>query len=110
MSAANTPVLRDVVCIGGGHGHAFVLKSFGMKPIPGVRLTLITRDVMTPYSGMLPLHVAGYYEHGECHIDLCVLARFANATFVHAEAIRVDSENKLVYLDSDHPPGRYIVE
>ena len=59
-----------------------------MRPVPGVKITLITRDVVTPYSGMLPGYVAGQYTKEECHIDLVRLARFANATLVHAEASR----------------------
>ena len=70
-------VIRDLVLIGGGHSHAHVLKMWGMNPEPGVQLTLITRDVDTPYSGMLPGYVAGAYTWRECHIDLARLAAFA---------------------------------
>src|SRR4029077_20641112 len=99
-------ITQDLVLVGGGHAHVHVLKSFGMRPVPGVRVTLVARDVETPYSGMLPGYVAGHYTFEECHIDLGRLARFAGARLIRDEAIGLDRAGRLV-LCRAHPPIRW---
>src|SRR5436190_4890401 len=87
MKGASHPVLKDVVLVGAGHSHVTVLRMFGMKPIPRVRLTLITRAVHTPYSGMLPGLIACHYGFDDAHIDTGPLARFAAARLCQAEPV-----------------------
>ncbi len=106
MQTPDQPILRDIVLVGGGHSHVGVLKSFGMRPIPGVRITLICTDMHTPYSGMLPGYVAGHYDYDEVHIDLSRLAVFAGARLYRDEVIGLDRINKKV-LCRNRPPVPY---
>ncbi len=98
-----TPLTTDLVLLGGGHSHALVLRKWGMNPLPGVRLTLITDLVDTPYSGMLPSHLAGVYNFDEAHIDLRPLTRFAKARLVMDRAVGLDLAHQRV-ICANHPP------
>ena len=103
MHLQDRPVHTDIVLLGGGHAHAGVLRAFAMQPEPGVRITLVNRDMHTPYSGMLPGLVAGHYSFDETHIDLYKLSAFAAARFIHAEAMGIDPAKNHVTF-KDRPP------
>ncbi|MDZ8264463.1 FAD-dependent oxidoreductase [Nostoc sp. ChiQUE01b] len=90
------PIVKNLVLIGGGHSHAIVMKMFGIKPLIGVRLILITTASETAYSGMLPGHIARFYSHNECHIDLRPLANFAQAQLYIDTVVALDLKNNKV--------------
>jgi selenide,water dikinase len=97
---------KSLVLIGGGHAQVYALDSFIKRPIEGVELTLIARDVLTPYSGMLPGFIAGHYTVAQCHIDLAPLAALAGARLVHDEAAGLDRTARTV-LTRNGPPIAY---
>ncbi len=96
---APAPVRADILLVGGGHAHVEVLRRFGMQPVPGVRLTLVSRDLATPYSGMLPGLVAGDYSRREAHVDLAPLAAFAGARLVHGVVSGLDLDRSEARID-----------
>src|SRR5438876_5532743 len=96
MKASAQPIIKDVVLVGAGHSHVAVLRMFGMRQLPAVRFTLITREVHTPYSGMLPGLIAGLYGFDDAHIDTGPLARFADARLYQDEAVGLDLAGRRV--------------
>jgi pyridine nucleotide-disulfide oxidoreductase family protein len=96
MQNNHYPTQKKLVLIGGGHSHVIVLRLLGKNPLPGLHLTLITPDEYTPYSGMLPGHIAGFYNYSECHIDLQKLSKFANTQLYLNQVVGLDLKNHKV--------------
>lgn len=101
-----TPYKRDLRLIGGGHSHVTVIRKLGMHPIPGIRVTLISTDTLTPYSGMLPGLIAGHYTLEDCHIDLRKLCQWAGAQFIRDEVQHIDPLTKQIDCHQ-YPSLRY---
>jgi len=106
MRGDTLPKVHDLVFLGGGHTHALVLRKWGMKPVRGVRVTLINPAPTAPYTGMLPGYVAGHYDRESLDIDLVRLARFAGARLVIGSADGIDLAARTVHL-ADRPPIAY---
>lgn len=99
---------QKLVLVGGGHAQAIALREWGLNPVPNVDLILISDVEQTPYSGMLPGHVAGFYSYEETHIDLVSLAEFAGAKFVKDRAIGLDLAHQQVICSSQRIDYDYL--
>ncbi|MFK7730890.1 MAG: selenide, water dikinase SelD [Pseudomonadales bacterium] len=106
---SSSPIYQDLVLVGGGHSHALALRMLAMKPIEGLRITLISPQSYTPYSGMLPGLIAGHYDFAQTHIDLVRLCEWAGARFIQAEVIELDPQARRLELPERTAIGYDIV-
>jgi selenide, water dikinase len=120
-SMIHAPIVADLVLVGGGHAHIHVIKMLGMPEHRqwaienGIRITLIAKDVHTPYSGMLPGFVAGHYSWDEIHIDLARLCRVSGVRLIHGAASKItanassgtNNSGGFVFCQDGRPPLRY---
>ena len=95
---ASCAISKDLVLVGGGHSHALVLRMLAMRPISGLRITLVSPASHTPYSGMLPGMVAGHYNFEQTHIDLARLCQWAGVRFIAAEVTAMDPTERRLSL------------
>ena len=99
-------ITTDIVLLGAGHAHAEVLRQVAMRPMQGVRLTLIAREANTPYSGMLPGLIRGEYHHDDAHLDCARLAAAAGARLILDEALAIDPTARHIVF-AQRPPIAY---
>jgi len=88
--------MRRLVLVGGGHANIEVLRQFGMAPVAGCEVMLLSAPPHTAYSGMLPGLIAGHYAWQEAHIDLRPLAERAGARYSFVRAVGLDLERCIV--------------
>lgn len=88
----------DLVFVGAGHSHALALRMLAMKPIPGVRLTLVSPDSLSAYSGMLPGLIAGHYTLDDTHVDVYRLCQASDCRFVQASVSQLDPQKRQLQL------------
>jgi selenide,water dikinase len=81
---------RHLVLAGGGHAHVEVLRQWARSPLPGWRVTLVTREAFSPYSGMLPGVAAGLYRPEQALIDIRALAARAGVVVVLDSVTGID--------------------
>ena len=98
---SSEPLVKHLVLIGGGHSHLSVVRSLGMRPVPGLLVTLISREILVPYSGALPAYIAGRYQPEDLFIDLRPLARFGGVRLIQADIDSIDLDARSIAL-----PGR----
>jgi selenide,water dikinase len=94
---------RNLVLAGGGHAHVEVLRQLAADPIPGWRVTLVTRELHSPYSGMLPGVAAGLYRPDQALIDTRALSDRAGATLVLNRVDGLDPAARLLHRADGAP-------
>lgn len=88
MSPTNKP---HIVLAGGGHAHVLALPLLAKSH----RLTLVSEQPFTPYSGMLPGYLYGVYKKDELFINLKQLARTYGVTWCQERIIGIDKKQLL---------------
>lgn len=99
----STPARKRLVLLGGGHSHLAVLMYLAKNPLPGLDITLISKDIETPYSGALPAYITGAYGEDDLYIDLRPLAVMAGARIVQAQVERLELTSKQIQV-AGRPP------
>ena len=102
------PIVRDVFLIGGGHSHVLLIRKWAMRALPGIRLTLVSSDSHSPYSGMLPGLIAGHYSADEIHVDLRMLCSWAGVRFIEDTMLDLNLSLRQIEFDN-RPPMKFDV-
>src|SRR5262245_13263594 len=105
-AAAIRPTEKNVVLVGAGNAHLVFVRRWGMRPMPGVAVTLVSEAPVIPYSAMVPAQLAGDYTWDEITIDLVRLCQSVKVRFVPQRVARIDPLARHVLFDG-RPPLAY---
>lgn len=95
-SSSTVPTQKAVLLLGAGNAHLSFVRMFGMRPVPGVAVTLVSEASVIPYSAMVPGHLARDYRIDEITIDLVRLCAAMKVRLVPARAVGLDVHTRKV--------------
>ncbi len=92
--------MKRLLLVGAGHANAQVLRSLADSPLPGVEVTVVTPNVLAPYSGMVPGWLSGAYDFSEICVDFGPLAAAAGAKVIVDEIRELAPDQRRATLAS----------
>ncbi|TWU64574.1 FAD-dependent oxidoreductase [Crateriforma conspicua] len=92
---------RNLVLLGIGHTNAHIVKQWETNPIPGCKLTCISKFPTATYSGMLPGTLGLQFDDDEMRIDLADLCQRSGAELILADTNGLDLDAGLLHFE-DH--------
>ncbi len=90
--------MQQLLLMGAGHAHAFVLEAFAKQPEPGIAITVVSDSPLAAYSGSVPAWLAGECTLRETQIDIAALCQRANARLILSPANTVNTRERNVAL------------
>jgi selenide,water dikinase len=90
--------VKRLILAGGGHAHVEVLRRLAAARPADAELVVVTPERESPYSGMLPGHVAGFYAREAMFIDVAQLAAACGARLHAARVASIDADARHVTL------------
>jgi selenide,water dikinase len=94
---------KHLLLAGGGHAQVEVLRQLAERPLQGWRVTLVTQEAASPYSGMLPGVAAGLYRPEQALIPVAPLAARAGAALVLDSVTGLDPAARLLRRAGGQP-------
>ncbi|WP_434984277.1 FAD-dependent oxidoreductase [Vreelandella zhaodongensis] len=92
------PPLKQLVLIGAGHAHAFVLEAFAQRSDTAIAITVVSDSPLAAYSGSVPAWLAGECTLRETQIDVAALSQRAGARLITSPAVAIDPTKRRVTL------------
>ena len=89
---------RQLLLIGAGHAHAFVLEAFALHPDNAVSITVVSDNPFAAYSGSVPAWLSGECTLRETQMDIAVLCQRAGARFIASPAVALSTSERQVTL------------
>jgi selenide,water dikinase len=103
---STAPIEKTVVLVGAGNAHLVFARRWGMRPIPGVAVTLVNESSVIPYSAMVPGHIAGDFSWDQITIDLVRLCQAVKIRLVAQPVTAIDTAIRQVCF-AGRPPLTY---